>query len=299
MVPPLRIRSYYDRPIVKEPSWTWEVPWYFFLGGLSGASATLAAVARRAGDRPLQRVARRVALVGAALSPPLLIADLGRPERFHHMLRVFKPTSPLSVGSWILAAFAPAAIGSAVLADARRLPRLQRTAENTAALLGPAMVTYTGALVANTAIPVWHEARHELPAVFAASAAASAGAVAAMIEAPTRRSPARRLALGGALLELGAVAVMERRLGELAEPYHQGDAGRWATAARGLTLGGAATMGLLGRRRSGAVAGGALLLGGSLAQRWAVYRAGFQSALNPKYTVSLQRRRMAEETSIR
>jgi hypothetical protein len=299
MVPPLRVRSYYDRPIVKEPSWTWEVPWYFFLGGLSGASATLAAVARRAGDRPLQRVARRAALVGAALSPPLLIADLGRPERFHHMLRVFKPTSPLSVGSWILAAFAPAAIGSAVLADADRLPRLQRTAENTAALLGPAMVTYTGALVANTAIPVWHEARQELPAVFAASAAASAGAVAAMVQPPGRRSPARRLALGGALLELAAVAVMERRLGELAEPYHQGDAGRWATAARGLTTGGAATMGLLGRRRGGALTGGALLLAGSLAQRWAVYRAGFQSALNPKYTVSLQRQRMAADPSIR
>ena len=296
MVPPLRIRSYYDRPIVKEPSWTWEVPWYFFFGGLSGASATLAAAARRAGDVPLQRVARRAALVGAAVSPPLLIADLGRPERFHHMLRVFKPTSPLSVGSWILAAFAPAAIGSAVLADAGRFPRLQRTAENTAALLGPAMVTYTGALVANTAIPVWHEARHELPAVFAGSAAASAGAVAAMVTPPSRRSPARRLAVGGALLELAAAAIMERRLGDLGEPYHQGDAGRWATVARRLTAGGAATMTLVGRRRGGAVTGGALLLGGSLAQRWAVYRAGFQSALDPKYTVSLQRRRMADDS---
>ena len=294
MVPPLRVRSYYDRPIIKGPSWTWEVPWYFFFGGLSGASATLAAAARHAGDLPLQRVARRAALVGAAVGPPLLIADLGRPERFHHMLRVFKPTSPLSVGSWILAAFAPAAIGSAVLADAGRWPRLQRTAENAAALLGPAMVTYTGALVANTAIPIWHEGRHELPAVFAGSAAASAGAVAAMVTAPGHRSPARRLAVGGALLELCATALMERRLGGLGEPYHQGDAGRWAMAARGLTLGGVATMGLLGRRRGATMAGGALLLGGSLAQRWAVYRAGFQSALNPKYAVSLQRQRMAD-----
>ena len=294
VVPPAQIRTYYDRAILKPPAWTWEVPWYFFFGGLSGASATVARAARRAGYPDLARVARRTALVGAAVSPPLLVADLGRPERFHHMLRVFKPTSPLSVGSWILSAFVPAAIGGCGLAELGRLPRLQRTAETAAAVLGPAMATYTGALVASTAVPVWHEARHELPLLFGASATAAAGAAAVVFTDPAVAGPARRLAVGAAAAELATSAVMERRLGELGEPYSLGDTGRWARAARGLTASGAVVLGLAGRRRAGAVAGGALVLGGSLAQRWAVYRAGFQSAADPKYVVGLQRRRMRE-----
>lgn len=225
VVPPAEIRTYYDRAILKPPAWTWEVPWYFFFGGLSGASATLALFARRAGLVHLATAARRAALVGAAVSPPLLVADLGRPARFHHMLRVFKPTSPLSVGSWILSAFAPAAIGSAGLGELGRLPRLQRTAEVAAATLGPAMATYTGALVATTAVPVWHEARHELPLLFGASAAAAAGAAAVVLTDPAEAGPARRLAMGAAVVELGTSAVMEHRLGERAEPYSTGDWG--------------------------------------------------------------------------
>jgi hypothetical protein len=299
VVPPAEFRSYYGRPIIAEPAWTWEVPWYFFFGGMAGASAMVATAARRTGRPRLAQAARRIAVAGAAVSPPLLIADLGRPERFHHMLRVFKPTSPLSVGSWILAAFAPAAIGAGVLAEAGRLPRLQRAAELAATALAPGMMTYTAALVATTAVPVWSEARRELPAVFVGSAAASAGAAVSMLVPGDEGRPARRLAVEGAVMELAATAVMEHRLGDLGEPYHQGDAGRWASAARGLTAGGAVTMAVLGRRRRASVLGALLLLGGSLAQRWAVYRAGFQSARDPKYTVALQRRRMNETPATR
>src|SRR4051812_49724673 len=96
--------SYYGRPVIKRPVWTPEVPIYFFFGGLAGASAGLAFAARLTGRKKLARVATANAFVGVAVSPALLISDLGVPRRFFNMLRVFKVTSPMSVGSWILAA---------------------------------------------------------------------------------------------------------------------------------------------------------------------------------------------------
>ena len=126
---------------------------------------------------------------------PLLVSDLGRPERFPYMLRMFKVTSPLSVGSWILAAMGPAAAGAAVSDRLGIFPRLGRAAETVAGLLGPALATYTGTLVADTAVPVWHEAGRELPFVFAGSAAASAGAAAVLLTPAADAGPARRLAV--------------------------------------------------------------------------------------------------------
>lgn len=297
MVPSGEVRSYYNRPVIKQPVWTWEIPWYFFTGGLAGASATLAAAARRAGNAELARVARRGAAAATVASPPLLIADLGRPERFHHMLRVFKPTSPMNMGSWLLTVFGTAAVGSAGLAELGGLPAWQRAAERVAAALGPVMATYTAVLFADTAVPVWHAARQELPLVFAGGAAASAGALSTAFADTQRAGPARRLAVTGALLELGAAEVMQRRLGDLGEPYRSGDSGRYARLARGLTTAGAAMLGLLGRRRGGAVLGAGLTLAGAVCQRWAVYRAGFASARDPKYVVADQRARLQARTT--
>jgi formate-dependent nitrite reductase membrane component NrfD len=289
------VRSYHGRPVLKAPVWTWEIPWYFFAGGLAGASAVLAAAARLAGNEPLARAARRAGLAGTAVSPFLLISDLGRPERFHHMLRVFKPTSPMSVGTWVLTGFGPSAAGSAVLAELGWFPRLQRTAEVTAGALGPVMATYTAVLFADTAVPVWHEARHELPLLFAASAAASAGAAAAVMTPPAAAGPARRLAVTAAAVELATGAVMERRLGGLAAPYEDGRAGRLARLARALTAAGAALLALGGRRRPLAMLGGALVLAGSACLRWSVFRAGQASAADPAATIGPQRARMGDD----
>jgi Polysulphide reductase, NrfD len=295
MVPEAEFRSYYGRPILKEPVWTWEVPWYFFAGGLAGASASLGLGARLAGNHRLARAAFTVAGAGAAAGVPLLVSDLGRPERFLYMLRVFKVTSPLSVGSWILAAMGPAAVGAAVSDRLGVFPRLGRAAEVAAGLLGPALATYTGALVADTAVPVWHEGGRELPFVFAGGAAASAGAAAVLTTPAGDAGPARRLVVAGALLELGAAQAMERRLGELGQPYHEGPAGRLARLAKGCAAAGAGLVALGGRRRRGlAAAGAALALAGSVCERWAVYKAGFQSARDPRYVVAPQRARMAE-----
>jgi Polysulfide reductase len=293
MVPEAEFRSYYGRPVIKEPAWTLEVPWYFFVGGMAGASAPLAVAARMTGNDRLARSAVTVAAAGIAVGTPLLVSDLGRPERFHHMLRVFKPTSPMSMGSWVLAALGPSAVNAAVTEWFGIFPRLGRVAEVVSGLLGPALSTYTAVLVANTAVPVWHEAGRELPLVFAGSALASAGAASTVLTPAADAGPARRLAVVGGLVELGAAAAMERRLGELAEPYHQGPAGRYARLARGCTVLGAATMAVAGtRRRWAAVAGSGLLLAGSALERLAVYKAGFQSARDPRYVVKPQRARV-------
>lgn len=293
MVPPAELRSYYDQPIIKAPVWTWEIPSYLFAGGAAGASAVLARAAERAGMPELARAARRTAMAGTVVSPLLLISDLGRPERFHHMLRVFKPTSPMNMGTWILTAFGPAAVGSAVLAEIDRLPRVRRLTGAVAAALGPMMATYTAVLYADTAVPVWHEARRELPMVFAGSAAASAAALAALQVPPAVGGPARRLAVAAALLEVGSTEVMQRRLGTLAQPLREGEAGRFSKLARGLTLGGAAVLGLFGRKRIGTAFGGAMVVAGSMCTRWAVFKAAFASAADPSYTVAPQRERMA------
>jgi hypothetical protein len=277
--------SYYGRPILKQPTWTWEVPFYFFFGGMAGGAAPFALACELRGDEELARRAWLVALAGVAASPPLLVADLGRPERFHHMLRVFKPTSPMSVGSWVLASSSSAIAIAAARSVLGWFPRLGRLAGATA-VLGPALATYTGVLVADTAVPVWHEAHRELPWVFAAGAAMSAGSAVALTGGG---APARRLALMGAAGELAATTVMERRLGELGEPYSQGDAGRFGRAAKALTATGAAVMAATRCRRAGA----ALMLAGALATRWSVYKAGFQSAADPKYVVGPQRARRA------
>jgi formate-dependent nitrite reductase membrane component NrfD len=290
VVPAAQVRTYYDKPVIAEPVWTWQVPWYFFTGGMSGAAAILAGISEATGQQRLARLARRIGLAALVPSPILLTMDLGRPERFHHMLRVFKPTSPMSVGSWTLVAFSAAHGGASLLHEVGWLPRLRAVADVAATALGAVMSTYTGVLFADTAVPVWHEARRELPFVFGAGAGASAGA-AALLLSPDGDAPARYLAVGGALAELAAFEVMHRRLGDLAEPYELDDAGRYATAAKGFTAAGAVLAGLARRSRVLKAAGAALVLGGVLCERWAVFRAGFISARDPKYTVAPQRAR--------
>jgi hypothetical protein len=275
---PPNVSEYPGRPILKRPVWTWEVPVYFFAGGLAGASAVLGLAADLAGQRALARNARLAAAAGAAVSPLLLISDLGRPERFANMLRVFRPTSPMSVGSWTLALFGGAAAAAAASEVTGRAPRLGRAAGAAAGLLGPALATYTAVLLGQTSVPVWARARRRLPAVFAASAAASAGGLACAVTAPAEARAARLLAAGGAIAELAAGRWMEAALGDHAAVYRRGGPARWDRAARTLTLTGAGLTGLLGRRRWAAALGGAALLGGSLCLRLAVWRAGPDSA---------------------
>jgi hypothetical protein len=292
------MRSYYGRPVLKEPVWQPEIPWYFFTGGIAGACGVLSLAARLSGN---QTLARRSLYIGAAadiVSPLLLVSDLGRPERFLNMFRVFKVTSPMSVGSWILGVSGGASMTAAVLEAAGRWRLLKYAAEGVSALSGAPLAVYTGTLVADTAIPVWHEAGRELPFVFGSSAVASAGAAAAIAVPPREAGPARRLAIGGAVLENLLFKAMEKRLGAIGEPYHQDEAGRYAKIAKACTLGGAALLAVAGRRsRVAAAAGGAVMLAGEAALRWSVFKAGFQSARDPRYTIEPQRARAHSRAS--
>jgi formate-dependent nitrite reductase membrane component NrfD len=290
------MRSYYGRPIVKEPTWTWEIPTYFFTGGLAGASAVLSSAARVSGNEKLARTALYVGAAADLVSPALLISDLGRPERFHHMLRVVKVTSPMNVGSWVLLVSGGASTTAAALQLLGRLKPLKTAASIVAALAGPPLATYTGVLVADTAIPVWHDGRHELPWIFGASAAASAGAAACVFAHPRDAGPARRVAVAGVLAEGALMQAMELRLGTVGEVYHQGDAGKFSLAAKSLAGAGAMLLARRGRKsRGAAVLGGALVCAGELCLRWAVFKAGAQSARDPKYVVEPQRQRVEQD----
>jgi Polysulfide reductase len=287
------VTSYYGRSIVKEPTWTWEIPTYFFTGGLAGASSVLSSAARLAGNGKLARTSLYIGAVADLISPALLISDLGRPERFHHMFRVLKVTSPMNLGSFVLLVSGGASSTAALLELLGRFKPVKLLAEVVAALSGPELATYTGVLVADTAVPVWHEGRHELPWIFGASAAASAGAAASIFVHPRDAGPARRLAVAGVLAEGALMQAMELRLGKIGEVYRQGEAGRFSRAAKGLAIAGATLLTRRGRKsRAAATLGGALVCAGELCLRWSVYKAGFQSARDPEYVVGPQRKRL-------
>jgi formate-dependent nitrite reductase membrane component NrfD len=294
MVPPAEPRSYYGRPVIKEPVWTPEIPIYFFFGGMAGASAGLAFAARLLGRRKLARAATGNAFASVAVSPLLLISDLGVPRRFLNMLRVFKVTSPMSVGSWILAAEGGLLTVSAAHEFLGRLPRpLARFAEAAAAVLGMPLATYTAALIANTSVPVWHEGRRELAFAFAGGSAMAAGGAAALL-APGEAGPARRLAIIGAVTEAVATEFSKRRMGFVAEPYSAGAAGKLQKATMVSSGGGAAVLVIAEVTRSRGLGrlGSVLALTGSMCARWMIFMAGRQSAAEPRYTVGPQRERL-------
>jgi Polysulfide reductase len=219
------------------------------------------------------------------------------------MLRVFKPTSPMSVGTWILTAYGPAACLAGAAEVARLLPlrlgwvgRLldsaARPAGLAAAAVGPAVASYTGVLLGDTATPAWHDAHRELPFLFVASASAASGGF-GMLTAPlSEAGPARRMAIAGAVAELAIERQMERSMGLSAETLHSGTPGKLMKASTALTAAGALGTALLGRRsRIAAALSGLSLMAGSACTRFGIFEAGQHSAKDPKYTIVPQRER--------
>ncbi|MDT5039336.1 MAG: hypothetical protein QOE51_321 [Actinoplanes sp.] len=307
MVPPADFRSYYGRPIVRPAVWRHDIAAYLFTGGLAAGSALLAAGGDATGRPALRRAGRLTALGALVASGYFLVNDLGRPERFLHMLRVAKPTSPMSMGTWVLSGFGVAA-GAAAVAEAAPLlptrgalglaravlPPIGTAGQYGAALLAPALGTYTAVLLSDTATPSWHAAYPELPFVFAGSALAS-GAGVGLVGAPCEQAgPARRMAVLGAALELYGAHRVETTKGILSEPYAEGRPGRLLRAGRILTATGVAGA-LLGRRnRMISALSGISLLTASLLTRFGIFEGGIASAKDPKYTVVPQRERLAQ-----
>jgi len=304
MVPRAEFASYYGRPVLKPPVWNDDIAYYFFLGGLSAGCSLLGAGADQTGRPALRRGTRLAALGSIAAGSYYLIHDLGRPERFHHMLRVIKPTSPMSVGTWIIAAYGPAA-GLAAISEllpdgvrrtalGRVVDALARPAGLAAAGLAPAVASYSSVLLSQTAVPAWHEAHEELPFIFTASAAASAGGLGMIVAPVNQAAPARRLAMFGAIVELAASRRLEGRLGLVGEPFRTGEAQRELERAGTLTAVGVLGSMLLGRRsRTVAALSGVALLAGGVYERLGLVHAGIASAKDPKYTVVPQRERIA------
>jgi len=279
--------SYHELPLLKPPVWTWEIPLYFFVGGAAGASAMLAAVARITGaEEALVRDARFIAAGGAVLSAPLLISDLGRPERFLNMLRIFKPQSPMSVGAWTLAVFGGAATASALADELSRRTRLPVTivADGSgllAAATGLVMCTYTGVLLGVTAIPVWSEHVTVLPMHFGASALGSA---VSLLELRGHDHPAlNALGIGAATFETLTAGTIDRTSKISSEPLRDGSTGRWIRTA-GL-LSGVVPLALRlfgGKSRRARQLAAVATLAGSVITRFAWVQAGKKSAADPR-----------------
>ncbi|GAA0320279.1 polysulfide reductase NrfD [Actinoallomurus spadix] len=285
--------SYYGRPVLKPPVWkALDIAGYLFLGGLAGASSVLSAGAELTGRPRLARGTRIGAAGAIAVSLVALVHDLGRPGRFVNMLRVLKWTSPMSVGSWILSAYAPLAGAAAFSAVTGRLPRIGTAAAMAGGVAGPAVAAYTGVLLADTAVPGWHEGHRELPYLFVSSAAAAGGGLGLLVAPRAEVTPARRLGVAGGAAELLVARLMRARLGTVAEAYETGRARVLMRAAEALTGAGALTAALGRGDRRLSAAGGAALLAGSALTRFGVFEAGMTSSKDPKYTVVPQRARL-------
>ena len=294
MVPRAEFTSYYGKPLINAPVWgAPDVGGYLFLGGLAGASSLLGAGAQLTGRPSLARAAKAGAFGAGCLSMAALVHDLGRPARFLNMLRVFKVSSPMSVGSWLLGAYIPAAGVAAASALTGKVPRLGTVATAGAALFGPAVAAYTGVLISDTAVPAWHDGYPEMPFVFVGSAATAAGGLGLLAAPPEENTPARNLGLFGVGLELAAAHTMTRRIGMVAEPYHSGRGGMYVKAGEALAVLGAAGS-LFRRNRVIGALSGAALLAASAATRVGVFHAGLASANDPKYTVIPQRERLRQ-----
>jgi protein NrfD len=274
------------------------VPAYFAVGGMAGAAATLSAGAQLAGlggtDRRMVQSGRVIALAGTVVGSVLLVADLGRPERFWHMLRVFRPSSPMNVGSWVLAGFGTASAGAAVLGRFRQpsasVPRRHRRAGRRDARSADGRLHRRAA--GATAQPAWWHARRWLPRLFVASAAsAGAGALELIPMSPAEERAVRTFAIGARAADLVVVKAMTRDLADtpaVANAYDSGQAGRRMKAAEALTAGALAASVISTKVRPARSIAGALAIAGSLVTRLAMTDAGASSTGSPDVCVGGQ-----------
>jgi hypothetical protein len=235
--------GYYGIPLLKQPPWTWEIPLYFFVGGAAGSAAVIGAIADYTGaDRELVQHARWIAAAGSVISPALLISDLGRPERFLAMLRVFKPQSAMSVGVWTLLGFSSGAAAAAFagfLTDryGPSLPVkvLENAGQAASMLFGLPFSNYTGVLIGATAIPVWNQNAGDLPLHFAAS---GLGAAVGILELMGHRKSRalQALGLGAAIFESWEGLRIESRSHDHLNPLKHGPSG-WITRTGGVLSG--------------------------------------------------------------
>jgi formate-dependent nitrite reductase membrane component NrfD len=289
-------RSYYDLPVINKPVWeSPDIPGYLFLGGLAGAGALIGAAAHATGRPALSRVSKIAAASAGHLSLVALVHDLGRRGRFLNMLRVFKVTSPMSVGSWLLAGFVPAASAAALCDVTGVLPSVGVLGTAGSAALGGPVAAYTAALISDTAVPAWHDGHRWMPFVFVSSGLSAAAGWGLLAAPAAETTPLVPLAVGGGLAEVALTKTMEHRAGVTKEAYETGPAKKFLRAAEVLTVGGSLLAAVSRRNRARAAVAGAALLVGSALTRFGIFHAGLISAEDPKYTVVPQRERLDDQ----
>lgn len=277
--------GYYGIPILKRPFWKWEIALYFFFEGVSAGSFILCSAAEFTGGetyRGLIRKGRYLSFATLLPCPPLLIADLGRPERFHHMLRIFKKSSPMNHGAWALTGY------GAFAALATALELLGGRGTRIAALLGApfafVMVSYPGVLLSTTSIPVWAHT-HVLGSLIACSSMSSAASVLMLLNGDTKDGPSQKaLANFEDAATAAEVIALSAYLGtakHAARPLLKGKQSRlflWGAVGAGIVA-----PFLLRRSRSklaSHVIAPLLSIAGSLALKWSITYAGQESAMD-------------------
>ena len=289
--------TYYDRPLLKEPVWTLDIPVYYFLGGAAGAALMLGAAAQFDGDVRLKPFAQRchwLGIIGSSAGGILLVHDLGRPERFLNMLRVFRPTSPMNLGAWILTGAAPLAIAAGLLSGRRGLlGTMGQIAGYGSGLFGLGLAGYTGVLVSNTAIPIYQYARRIMPVLFLASATASAASILDLIfDEPRANRITLSFGTAGRLAELATAYAVESKAAQLPRvglPLQHGVSGALWKAATILTAASLVISLIPGQSRSKRKWAGAFGALGSLCLRLGVHYAGAASARDPRASFEPQR----------
>lgn len=245
---PDKASTYYNIPLINKAHWSWEIVLYFFLGGLAGGSFLVSTIAHLFGsakDAPLICAGRYLSFVCILISPILLIKDLGRPERFLHMLRVLKLRSVMSIGTWAISIFGMLCGFTAVYQVAQDgllnwFPLLARlikampikVIESIGSFFGIVVATYTGVLLAATAVPVWARARNILGPLFFTSGLSTALAAISLILSLERNNEnndtlerVERAELIAATTELGLIAALPKTLGPLSKPLFKGRTG--------------------------------------------------------------------------
>lgn len=287
--------GYYGLPIIKPPVWEWMIAAYFFIGGLAGMAGLLALASLIKGQFELARMAMWPAAIGAVLSPILLTWDLGRPSRFLNMLRVFKYQSPMSVGSWIVSAFGACAVPGLGFAEwhwhnlaiGHPVPAVQVIAYLLligSGVTGIFLATYTGALIAVTAVPAWNLHRVLLPFHFGM---AGLGSAAALLELLGFRLPQlNAIGFFAASAQVLVFLWLElRKHGAADRALHEGASG--ATVRIGEVLEGPLALGL---RAGGLLVPAAVsFLAGALVSRFGWLMAGRASANDPESVLASQR----------
>jgi formate-dependent nitrite reductase membrane component NrfD len=289
----VRKEGYYGLPMLKRPLWGWEIALYFFSEGISSGSYILATMADVCGSgryASLIRNARYISLATLLPCPPLLIADLGRPERFHHMLRIFKPHSPMNMGAWALSGFS----GPVTLLALREFARPGWFPVRAIGLAGLPfalfMLAYPGVLLATTSIPVWSRTRFLGALLGTSSMATAAGALAIAAALDPNSDAATREVIHTIenvtnIAEAAALSAYVYSAGPAAKPLTRGRyANMFRIGAMVVGIGLPAFVSATRRKpsRGATVASGLLSLAGALALKWSVVHAGHDSAQDPE-----------------